>query len=40
VARLFQAVLATLQRRLERASGRRASQHEAFAAMLEHALGA
>jgi hypothetical protein len=38
VARLFRAVLATLQRHLERASGRPSSQDEAFDAMLEHAL--
>jgi hypothetical protein len=38
VARLFRVVLATLQRRLERASGRPSSQDEAFDAMLEHAL--
>ncbi|MBW1685321.1 MAG: HNH endonuclease [Deltaproteobacteria bacterium] len=38
VARLFRAVLATLQRHLERASGRPSSQDEAFDAMLDHAL--
>jgi hypothetical protein len=40
VARLFRAVLATLQRHLERALGRPSSQDEAFEAMLEHALEA
>ncbi|MBW1687496.1 MAG: HNH endonuclease [Deltaproteobacteria bacterium] len=38
VAQLFRAVLATLQRHLERASGRPSSQAEAFDAMLDHAL--
>lgn len=38
VARLFRAVLATVQRRLERARGRPASEGEALDAMLEHAL--
>jgi hypothetical protein len=40
VARLFRAVLATLQRHLERAWGRPSSQDEAFEAMLDHALEA
>jgi hypothetical protein len=40
VARLFRAVLATLQRHVERASGRPSSQDEAFDAMLDHALEA
>jgi hypothetical protein len=40
VARLFRAVLATVQRHLERASGRPSSQEEAFDAMLDHALEA
>jgi len=40
VARLFRAVLATLQRHLERVSGRPSSQAEAFDAMLDHALEA
>jgi hypothetical protein len=38
VARLFRAVLATQQRRIERAEGRTASESEAFHAMLEHAI--
>jgi hypothetical protein len=40
VARLFRAVLATLQRHLERGSGRPSSQEEAFEALLDHALEA
>jgi hypothetical protein len=36
VARLFKAVLATVQRRIERKSGRTASESEALDAMLEH----
>jgi hypothetical protein len=40
VARLFRAVLATLQRHLERSLGRPSSQDEAFEAMLDHALEA
>ena len=36
VARLFKAVLATVQRRIERLNGRTASESEAFDAMLEH----
>jgi hypothetical protein len=40
VARLFRAVLATLQRHLERVFRRPWSQHEAFEAMLDHALEA
>lgn len=38
VARLFRAVLASVQRRIERRYGRTASEGEAFEAMLEHAL--
>ena len=38
VARLFRAVLATVQRRIERHTGRPASESEAFGAMLDHAL--
>jgi len=36
VARLFKAVLATVQRRIERRNGRTASESEALDAMLEH----
>jgi hypothetical protein len=36
VARLFKAVLATVQRRIERRTGRTASESEALDAMLEH----
>ncbi len=36
VARLFKAVLATVQRRIERCNGRTASESEALDAMLEH----
>jgi hypothetical protein len=36
VARLFKAVLATVQRRIERHNGRTASESEALDAMLEH----
>jgi hypothetical protein len=36
VARLFKAVLATVQRRIERRDGRTASESEALDAMLEH----
>ena len=36
VARLFQGVLATVQRRIERKTGRTASESEALDAMLEH----
>jgi hypothetical protein len=38
VARLFRAVLATVQRRIERRSDRPASESEAFGAMIDHAL--
>jgi hypothetical protein len=38
VARLFRAVLATLQRHLERVLRRPSSEHEAFEVMLDHAL--
>ena len=38
VARLFRAVLATAQRRIERCTGAPASEVEAFEAMLDHAL--
>jgi hypothetical protein len=38
VARLFRAVLATVQRRIERHEGRTASESEALAAMLDHFL--
>ena len=38
VARLFRAVLATVQRRIERCEGRTASESEALAAMLDHFL--
>ncbi|MGH7338406.1 MAG: HNH endonuclease, partial [Myxococcota bacterium] len=40
VARLFQSVLATVQRRIERKSGRTASESEALDAMLEHCFAA
>jgi hypothetical protein len=40
VARLFRAVLATVQRHIERAGGRPSSQSQAFEAMLDHALEA
>jgi hypothetical protein len=40
VARLFRAVLATMQRRIERREGRAASPSEALEAMLDHALAA
>jgi hypothetical protein len=38
VARLFRAVLATVQRRIERLEGRTASESEALSAMLDHFL--
>jgi hypothetical protein len=38
VARLFRAVLATVQRRIERARGRPSNENEALDAMLEHAM--
>jgi hypothetical protein len=38
VARLFRATLATVQRRIERAAGRAASESEALEAMLDHVL--
>jgi len=38
VARLFRAVVANVQRRIEQRSGRTSSEGEAFEAMLEHAL--
>jgi hypothetical protein len=40
VARLFRGVLATVQRRIERKSGRTASESEALDAMLEHCFAA
>jgi hypothetical protein len=40
VARLFQGVLATVQRRIERRNGRTASESEALDAMLEHCFAA
>jgi hypothetical protein len=40
VTRLFRAVLATVQRRIERATNRPSSQNEALGAMLDHALEA
>ncbi len=40
VVRLFRAVLAAVQRRIEERSGRRATPGEAFEAMLDHALAA
>jgi hypothetical protein len=40
VARLFKAVLATVQRRIERKSGRMVSESEALDAMLEHCFAA
>ncbi len=40
VARLFRAVLATVQRRVERRNGRTASESEALDAMLEHCFAA
>jgi hypothetical protein len=38
VARLFRAVLATVQRRIERRTGRPARESEALCAMIDHAL--
>ena len=40
VARLFKALLATVQRRIERRNGRTASESEALDAMLEHCFAA
>jgi hypothetical protein len=40
VARLFRAVLATVQRHIERARGRPSSQNQAFETMLDHAIEA
>jgi hypothetical protein len=40
VARVFQSVLATVQRRIERRNGRTASESEALDAMLEHCFAA
>jgi hypothetical protein len=39
VARLFRVALATVQRRIERQNGRRASESDALEAILEHAFG-